>query len=89
MRLSASLFLAITMSVVGAGCGSGGRSGAATTTTAPPAMTAAATTTSGAGALQAEADATAAGDIPDNQELRSLYREPKVTQPIPQRSPRP
>ena len=67
MRLSASLFLAVTMSVVGAGCGSGGRSGAATTTTAPPATTTAATTTSGAGALQAEADATAAGDIPDNQ----------------------
>jgi len=67
MRLSASLFLAVTMSVVGAGCGSGGRSGAATTTTAPPATTAAATTTSGAGALQAEANATAAGDIPDNQ----------------------
>jgi len=40
MRLSASLFLAVTMSVVGAGCGSGGRSGAATTTTAPPATTA-------------------------------------------------
>ncbi len=70
MRLSASIFLAVTMSVA-AGCGSGGRSVAPPTTTVAPATTTApatvATTTSGAGALQAEANATAAGDIPDNQ----------------------
>ena len=52
---------AVALAVVAAGCGSTGRSG-----TTPSSSTAAATTTA-AGALQAEANATVAGDIPDNQ----------------------
>jgi hypothetical protein len=71
VRLLVAIYLAGAIAVLMAGCGSGGRSGAGTTTVAPattttPATTAA-TTTSGASALQAEANATAAGDIPDNQ----------------------
>jgi hypothetical protein len=70
MRLLAAISLAGTV-VLTAACGSGGRSGAGTTTLSPAATAATATiagaTTSGAGALQAEANATAAGDIPDNQ----------------------
>ena len=69
MRFPAAILLAAIVAVA-AGCGSGGRSGAPTTT-APPASTAPTTaataTTNGAAALQAEANATAAGDIPDNQ----------------------
>lgn len=51
-----------------AGCGSSGQTAAAPTTTAATAAAPATATTAGApGALQAEANATAAGDIPDNQ----------------------
>jgi hypothetical protein len=62
----------LTLTVAAAGCGSSGHK-AAPATTAPAATSAqtptAATTTSssGPGALQAEANAAAAGDIPDNQ----------------------
>jgi hypothetical protein len=72
MRLLAAICLTGSVAVLTAACGSGGRSGAATSTAVSLATTTAATTTvaattSGAGALQAEANATAAGDIPDNQ----------------------
>jgi len=68
MRLLAAICLVGAVAVLTAGCGSGGSSGAASTTAVSRATTTAlATTTSGAGALQAEANATAAGDIPDNQ----------------------
>jgi hypothetical protein len=71
MRMLAAIYLAGTVAVLMAGCGSGGRSGATTTTVSPATTTMPATTvgptTSGASALQAEANATAAGDIPDNQ----------------------
>ena len=60
-RSSALAAIAVVLAVVAAGCGSAGRPG---TTTSP--STTVATTTS-AGALQGEANATAAGDIPDNQ----------------------
>ena len=60
-RPSALAAIAVVLAVVAAGCGSAGRPG---TTTSP--STTVATTTS-AGALQGEANATAAGDIPDNQ----------------------
>jgi len=59
------------LAVVAAGCGGSTNKPAATTgapppaTTSPPATTA--TPASGPGALQAEANAAAAGDIPDNQ----------------------
>ena len=70
MRLLAAISLAGTV-VLTAACGSGGRSDAGTTTVSPGVTAATVTTTgsttSGAGALQAEANATAAGDIPDNQ----------------------
>ena len=61
----------LTLAVVTAGCGRSAHKPAATTgtpapaSTSPPATTA--TPTSGPGALQAEANAAAAGDIPDNQ----------------------
>ena len=60
------------LSIVAAGCGSGGSSPTTTATTTAATSTAATTSTqpastSGAGALQAEANAAAAGDIPDNQ----------------------
>jgi hypothetical protein len=68
---------AFVAALVSAGCGSGGHKAAAsstaamTTQTSPPATTHATTTTSPAstvpGALQAEANSAAAGDIPDNQ----------------------
>jgi hypothetical protein len=62
----------LALSIVAAGCGSGGSSSTtAATTTATPTTAATTSTqsasTSGAGALQAEANAAAAGDIPDNQ----------------------
>ena len=60
-RPSALAAIAVALTVVAVGCGSAGRPG---TTTSP--STTVATTTS-AGALQGEANATAAGDIPDNQ----------------------
>src|SRR2546427_13032624 len=58
--------------VVAAGCGSSGQKAAPPTvtpaTTTAPAVQPTTTTGGGApGALQAEANATAAGDIPDNQ----------------------
>ena len=49
-----------------AGCGSNHTAASAPSTTAPQA-TAGTSTASGPGALQAEANAAAAGDIPDNQ----------------------
>ena len=68
---------AVLAAVAAAGCGSGGHKAvapptAATTTRAtPPATTHPSTTTTpastGPGALQAEANSAAAGDIPDNQ----------------------
>jgi len=62
MRRSFALAaIAVALAAVAAGCGSAGRPG----TTTSPSTTAATTTT--AGALQAEVNATAAGDIPDNQ----------------------
>src|SRR5581483_2754431 len=70
MRLSAWVFLAVTMSVVAAGCGTSSPSSTPPTTTVAPATTtgpATVATTTAAGALQAEANATATGDIPDNQ----------------------
>lgn len=78
MRLSASSLLATLAIVVAAGCGSRTPTGAPPTTTVAPATTTATTTTtapttSGAGALQAEANATAAGDIPDNQVFLSFH----------------
>ncbi len=62
-----SMLAAALAACLAAGCGSG----ASPTTTVAPATTARATTTApptgGAGALQAEVNAAAAGDIPDNQ----------------------
>jgi hypothetical protein len=67
---------AVLAAAASAGCGSGGHKvappAAATTTRAtPPATTHSSTTTApastGPGALQAEANSAAAGDIPDNQ----------------------
>lgn len=68
---------AVLAAVAAPGCGSGGHSaassttGATTTQAGPPATTQATTTTApastGPGALQAEANSAAAGDIPDNQ----------------------
>jgi hypothetical protein len=59
----------LALAIVAAGCGSGGGSPTTTATTTP--TTAITSTqpasTSGVGALQAEANAAAAGDIPDNQ----------------------
>jgi hypothetical protein len=68
---------ALLVSLVAAGCGSGGHptAGASTTGVTPPPTSASATQTTtvaappsiGPGALQAEANSAAAGDIPDNQ----------------------
>ena len=58
------------LAVVAAGCGASSHPATSTTTASakPPAAVPATTTApSGPGALQAEANATAAGDIPDNQ----------------------
>ena len=76
MPVAAAAF-ALLASLVAAGCGSGGhKSAAASTTGASTAGTTAASTThstgtspasTGPGALQAEANSAAAGDIPDNQ----------------------
>ena len=61
----------LTLAVVTAGCGGSAHKPAATTGTPAPASTSPPATTaapaSGPGALQAEANAAAAGDIPDNQ----------------------
>ncbi len=64
MRITAAILLAVMTSFLAAGCGSAGKPAPGTTTTG---STTAPTTTSGAGALQGEANAAAAGDIPDNQ----------------------
>jgi hypothetical protein len=63
------LSLVVLLTAAATGCGgshktSGAPPTAQTTTAAPPATT---TTVSGPGALQAEANSLAAGDIPDNQ----------------------
>lgn len=58
--------VALAVAAALAGCGSG-HNAATTTTHAAPAATTATTATSGPGALQAEANAASAGDIPDNQ----------------------
>jgi hypothetical protein len=67
-------FVLVASVVLGAGCGNSGGHGAAPASSAapPPATTTVPTPTSASsaaapGALQAEANATAAGDIPDNQ----------------------
>ena len=72
MRRPVAISLVSVVAAFAAGCGSAGGSGEQTTTAVPPATTTAAATTApastgGASALQAEANATAAGDIPDNQ----------------------
>ena len=58
---SAAALLALT------GCGSGHMARAPATSTSSGGVTTPATSTGGPGALQAEANAAAAGDIPDNQ----------------------
>ena len=63
---------AVLLLLVAAGCGSSAYNAAtttapATTTTRTAQTTTSTTTTTAVGALQAEATATAAGDIPDNQ----------------------
>jgi hypothetical protein len=58
---SAAALLALT------GCGSSHQAQAPATTTSGGSATTPSTSTGGPGALQAEANATAAGDIPDNQ----------------------
>jgi hypothetical protein len=62
------------LAIIAAGCGSAGRQATPQTTTSAPPTTSTSTTAPGTtttsssvGALQAEANATAAGDIPDNQ----------------------
>jgi hypothetical protein len=75
--LAAAVASALLPALVTAGCGSGGHkaaassTGAATTQPGQPATTQATTITApastGPGALQAEANSAAAGDIPDNQ----------------------
>jgi len=78
------LLPALLLISLAAGCGSSNRAGAppatiATTKTEATTTSAAATTTTaaatGPGALQAEANATAAGDIPDNQ-VFLVFRSP-------------
>jgi hypothetical protein len=74
---AAAAVSALLVSLVAAGCGSGGykaasrsTTGLTTTRTTPATMTHATTTSPGGsspGALQAEANSAAAGDIPDNQ----------------------
>src|SRR4051812_30754260 len=68
MKLLMSL---VVLAALGAllGCGSGGRGGTPRQTTAARTATSGGGTTSasGPGALQAEANSAAAGDIPDNQ----------------------
>jgi hypothetical protein len=60
----------VALAIVAAGCGSGGSSPTTARTTTTNTATTATTqpaSTGGAAALQAEANAAAAGDIPDNQ----------------------
>lgn len=77
-KLAAAVASALLAAFVAAGCGSSGHNAAAQSTTGVttsptslPATTTATTTTApastGPGALQAEANSAAAGDIPDNQ----------------------
>ena len=66
-QLSVLIPVAVALVAVSAACGSGRSAAPATTPTTTTTTTTAATTTSGAGALQGEVNATAAGDIPDNQ----------------------
>jgi hypothetical protein len=56
----------LACAVAATGCGGAGQT-STSTTTPPSAPTANTTTSSGPGALQGEANAAAAGDIPDNQ----------------------
>lgn len=58
---------ALLVAFAAAGCGSATREGAASPTATTAAAPANTTASSGPGALQAEANAAAAGDIPDNQ----------------------
>ncbi len=71
MRLNPAILGVIAaLAGVAAGCGSSAGSSptlASTTTKTTPPGTTSSTSTSGAGALQGEANAAAAGDIPDNQ----------------------
>src|SRR5207253_9928254 len=71
MRWIVLASVVVALAAVLAGCGGSGHAAAtAPATTLPPTTAAqppATTTASGPGALQAEANAAAAGDIPDNQ----------------------
>jgi hypothetical protein len=79
MRLNPAILGVIAaLAGVAAGCGSSAGSSptlASTTTKTTPPGTTSSTSTSGAGALQAEANAAAAGDIPDNQ-IFLVFRDP-------------
>ena len=66
--LAAALLAAVILS----GCGSAKKTAAPTTSPAPT-STATAATKAGPSALQAEANAAAAGDIPDNQVFLTLH----------------
>jgi hypothetical protein len=73
-RLFVAMIAPLYAAAVLAGCGSSKKAATpsstpstSTATTAPTATTIAASTTPSAGALQAEANSAAAGDIPDNQ----------------------
>jgi hypothetical protein len=63
----ALLSLVLTLAAVGAGCGSSTRNTTPSTATRQPAAPTTTAPASGPGALQAEANSAAAGDIPDNQ----------------------
>ena len=73
MRLWTAFYLAVAVIVAGSGCGYGRTSPSPSPTVAAPSTTTATVSTrrgagtTGAGVLQAEATATSAGDIPDNQ----------------------
>ena len=76
ITLGAAVASALLAALVMAGCGSGGHKAAASSTgatttqtskTATQATTTTAPASTGPGALQAEANSAAAGDIPDNQ----------------------
>ena len=78
--MTKSLLVPALLAVVaGAGCGSSTHTASTTTVMTTAMSTAAAPTTtasSGPGALQPEANATAAGDIPDNQVFLVFHNTP-------------
>ena len=66
----------LAAAALAAGCGAAKKAAppaTTTTSTSTSAATSAAATTSGAGALQAEANSAAAGDIPDNQVFLAFH----------------